>query len=187
MKKLIVILFLALSSIINAQDLSGVKILIYPGGISVQEKTDNYDKAKFYKKILKSFGAEVIMINTRENNFPLSQTAAIANQYKVDFIHSIQSKDLLQTENENYTLVIHNSFSNFDIEDAGELILDGISNSNRTNNKYLSGESDNEISGNFFLGFNSPVIISVGSKNDLLSEQNKNKNKDYLKMKFGDM
>lgn len=181
MKKLIVILLLIFSVFANAQDFSGLKILIYPGGISSQEKIDNYEKGKFYKKILKTFGAKVTLIDNREHDIPLSQLAAVINQNKIDFVHSIQSNDLITTENENYSLVIHNSFKNFDIEDAGELVLDGVSNSNRTDNKYLSGEYDNELSGNFFLGFNSPALVSIGSKSSLEIEKNNYKNKDFLK------
>lgn len=181
MKKLIVILFLTFSIFANAQDFSALKILIYPGGNSAQEKIDNYEKGKIYKKLLKAFGAKVILIDNREYDIPLSQLAAVINQNKVDFVHSIQSYDLIKTESENYSLVIHNLFKNFDVEEAAELVLDGVSNSNRTENKYLSGESDNELAGNFFLGFNSPSLISIGSKTSLEIEKNNYKNKDFLK------
>ena len=57
--------------------------------ISSNQKGNNYVKAEFYKKLLENFGAEVLLINNRENKLPLSQMAAIANQSNVDFIQSI--------------------------------------------------------------------------------------------------
>ncbi|MBU2493543.1 MAG: Ig-like domain-containing protein [Bacteroidetes bacterium] len=181
MKNLVFILLFFFYSAGLAQDLSNTKILIYPYSSSAENNIDNFIKAEFYKKILSSFGAEVILLDNRSNSIPLSQLAVFANQSKADFIHFIFSKDLPGIDDNSYSMVMHNSFENFEIENAGKLILDGIANSNRVDNKYLLDEFDKELLCDFFFGLNTPGIISVDPVSNMPNRINNSINNDYLK------
>ncbi len=111
------------TSIINAQDLSGVSICINPGHgghdsddrhiieTDYWESEGNLTKGLYLRDILENCGATIVMsrvTNFTEDDLPLSQISAIANNNNVDYFHSIHSN--AYNGSANYPLLLYRGY-----------------------------------------------------------------------------
>ena len=120
--QILILILISLSFPIAAQtpDFNGLKVMINPGhgghdsddrGMpnGFWESEGNLTKGMWLRDLLEARGCEVIMsrvLNRTEDDLPLSQIAAIANQNEVDLFLSIHSNAGNQTS--NYVLTIFN-------------------------------------------------------------------------------
>jgi N-acetylmuramoyl-L-alanine amidase len=119
-KNLILTFVFSLLNLINAQDLTGIKICLNPGhggydsndryisATGFWESEGNLTKGLYLRDILQSHGATIVMSrtkNTTADDLALSQIVAIANTNNVDYMHSIHSN--AYDAKSNYTLILY--------------------------------------------------------------------------------
>jgi N-acetylmuramoyl-L-alanine amidase len=206
---LFILLFIGMA--LNAQDLSDFSICIDPGHgghesddryiptTGFWESESNWSKAQYLRDILESLGAFVVLTRNGNdhdiNDDPsLSQRAATANQYNVDFMHSIHSNGY--NGQSNYTLLLFPGPDN-DPRINGlpgypsspiELTLSNymvtqIKTANRTTAQYVRGDWSFYGTGQPYLGvFRTlvvPGVLSEGSFHDYIPESWRLQNLDY--------
>jgi len=207
MKKIKTFIVLALLSLSNlqAQSLAGYKIFINPGhgghdsndreiplgnGVTFWESEGNLTKGLYLKTILESLGATVFMsrtTNTTADDIPVTQMAAIANSYNVDYFHAIHSN--AGGGGSNYTLILFQGHTNEptygDALTVANYLADEIFKVNRTTRKMIAGDFDFYGTGQAYLGvfkwLNMPGTLSEGSMHDYTPESWRLKNDSYLK------
>jgi N-acetylmuramoyl-L-alanine amidase len=210
MKKIILLIlgiFFGLIISLNAQSLAGYKIFINPGhgghdsddreiplapGITYWESEGNLSKGLYLRTMLESLGATVIMsrvTNTTADDIPVSQMAAIANSYNVDYFHAIHSNATGTSTKANYTLILFQGRTSVPTY-AGSLVManflvNEINKADRTISKMVAGDSDFYGTGQPYLGvfkwLNMPGTLSEGSFHDYTPETWRLKNESYLK------
>lgn len=151
LKKLLFILVLLTISV-QAQGLSGVVICIDPGhgghdpandrfieATGFWESDGNWAKANFIKPILEDMGATVVLTrdgNDDSDDLPLSQRAAIANSYNVDYFNSIHSNGWQGTD--NYTLVLFRGTDNSPVFPMAKAMAQKLAPSIKSHNRTTS-------------------------------------------------
>ena len=150
----ILFLFALLTITLSAQPLQGIKFCIDPGhgghdpandrympATGFWESEGNWAKANYLKPILEDLGAIVIITrdgNDDSDDLSLSQRAAIANAYDVDYFNSIHSNGY--DGSSNYTLVLFRGYDNSPVfpvaKTVGGFLNNKIQQHNRTTNKY---------------------------------------------------
>lgn len=196
---LFLIFFLNLS-LIFAQDLNGVKVLINPGHgghdsddrhileTDFWESEGNLSKGLYLRDILQKLGATVIMSRTQNNtsdDLPLSSIVAMANDNNVMYMHSIHSN----AAGGNYTLMLYQGTTATptypDSKVMSQLIGNEIYGAHRTTDLRLAGDFDFYGTGKPYLGvfrgLNMPGSLSEGSFHDYIPESWRLKNQAYLK------
>ncbi len=178
----------------------GVKIMVNPGhggndsndryipATGFWESEGNLTKGLHLRDLLEARGAEVVMSRTQnrtEDDLPLSQISAIANENNVDFFHSIHSN--AANANANYTLMLYEEIpgTNGTPEFALAKVMCDIMGPelhhvNYTTTTYTRGDYS-------FLGFNLGVLrnlempgtLSEGSFHDYVNESWRLQNHDY--------
>jgi len=158
MLKRIIILFVLFTISMAAQPLQGLKFCIDPGhgghdpandrfipATGFWESEGNWAKANYLKPILEDLGAVVIITrsgNDDSDDLALSQRAAIANAYNVDYFNSIHSNGYNGLS--NYTLVLFRGYDNQPVFPVSKVMGDKLQNRiyqlNRTTAKYLRGD-----------------------------------------------
>ncbi len=203
-KLFIVIALLGLSNL-QAQSLAGYKIFINPGHgghdpandreiilsstVTFWESEGNLTKGLYLKTILENLGATVIMsrtTNTTADDIQVTQMAAIANSYNVDYFHAIHSN---AGGASNYTLILFQGHTNEptygDALTVANYLADEIFKVNRTTKKMIAGDFDFYGTGQAYLGvfkwLNMPGTLSEGSMHDYTPESWRLKNDSYLK------
>lgn len=116
-----------------AQDFSDLKFCINPGHgghdsddryqpeSEYWESEGNLTKGLFLRDILENWGATVVMSRTQnrtEDDLPLSQISAIANENNVDFFHSIHSN--ANNQQVNYALILFRGYDNNPVFDESK-------------------------------------------------------------------
>ncbi len=151
MKRLSTLLLLY-SSLLIAQDFSGIKIYVNPGHGGNDPANDRYipetgfwesegnlTKGLYIRDLLIKHGAQVIM--SRVTNFEaddrsLSGIAAEANANNADFFHSIHSNATGTTTKANYTLLLFRGYDNQPVFPAAktmsQIMVQEITAANRT-------------------------------------------------------
>ncbi|MFP4548750.1 MAG: Ig-like domain-containing protein [Fidelibacterota bacterium] len=199
-----IFLLLIFSSMIFAQDMSGIKICIDPGHgghesddryipeTGFWESEGNLTKARAVKKYLEALGAEIVLTRTGNgNHYPddpsLSQRVEIANSNNADIFHSIHSNGY--NGSMNYTLML---FQGWDTDPTWDAALE-ISNimgkllktANRTTSLHIRGDFDFYGTGRPYLGvlknLQMPGQLSEGSFHDYIPESWRLQNLDYRK------
>jgi len=207
MKKIKIFIVLALLSLSNlqAQSLAGYKIFVNPGhgghdsndreiplgnGVTFWESEGNLTKGLYLKEILESLGATVFMsrtTNTTADDIHVTQMAAIANSYNVDYFHAIHSD--AGGGGVNRTLILFQGHTNEptygDALTVANYLADEIFKVNRTERKMIAGDFDFYGTGQAYLGvfkwLNMPGTLSEGSMHDYTPETWRLKNDSYLK------
>lgn len=200
----ILLLFALIAISLSAQPLQGIKFCIDPGhgghdpandryipATGFWESEGNWAKANYLKPILEDLGATVII--TRDGNddaddLLLSQRAAIANAYNVDYFNSIHSNGYDGTRNS--TLVLFRGYDNSPIfpvaKAVGNVLNNRIYSHHRTTNKSLRGDWSFYPSwGTSGLGvlrpLSMPGTLTEGSFHDYVPESWRLKGEAYLK------
>ena len=198
------ILLLALfSSLIFAQDLSGVRICIDPGhsghegddrfieATGFWESESNLTKGLELRSILQGLGADVAITRTGNNNttddLGLSERAAVANNFNADYFNSNHSNGFNGTA--NYAMVIYNGTTNsptFPLaRTMANIMAPLIHDVNHTTSDVSIG--DLTLNPTWTNGYgvlvpaNMPATISEGSFHDYIPESWRLMNLDYRK------
>ncbi|MGE5353148.1 MAG: Ig-like domain-containing protein, partial [Acidobacteriota bacterium] len=201
-KRILLFLFLCLNaSLIFAQDLNGVKVLINPGHGGLDPANDrnipetgfwesvgNLSKGLYLREILQKLGATVVMSRTTNydaDDLPLSSIVAMANNNNVQYMHSIHSN----AAGGNYTLMLYqgtNATPTYpDSKVMSQYIGNEIYNAHRTTDLRLAGDFDFYGTGKAYLGvfkgLAMPGSLSEGSFHDYIPESWRLRNEAYLK------
>ncbi|MCU7493473.1 MAG: T9SS type A sorting domain-containing protein [Ignavibacteria bacterium] len=189
------------ASLIFAQDLNGVKVLINPGHGGLDPANDrnipttgfwesvgNLSKGLYLREILQKLGATVVMSRTTNydaDDLPLSSIVAMANNNNVQYMHSIHSN----AAGGNYTLMLYqgtNSTPTYpDSKVMSQYIGNEIYSAHRTTDLRLAGDFDFYGTGRAYLGvfkgLTMPGSLSEGSFHDYIPESWRLRNEAYLK------
>jgi len=184
-----------------AQDFSGIKICVNPGhggndpandryieSTGFWESESNLTKGLHLRDLLQAHGATVVMTRTQnrdQDDLPLSQIVAIANDNNCDWMHSIHSN--AHNANTNYTLMLYQGFTNnptFPESKTLSLIMGSeIQKADRTSSWTYAGDFDFYGTGQAYLGvfkgLTMPGTLSEGSFHDYLIESARLMNLDY--------
>ncbi|MGE5429425.1 MAG: Ig-like domain-containing protein [Syntrophomonadaceae bacterium] len=204
-KVLLFIIMLLNSSLVLGQALTGVKICINPGHgghdpandrhileTDFWESEGNIAKGLYLKAMLEKLGATVIMTRTTNNDaddLPLSQIVAIANDNKVQLMHSIHSNATGTTSKSNYTLMLYQGTNLTptypDSKTMSQFLGAEINSAHRTTDFRLAGDFDFYGTGKAYLGvfkgLGMPGTLSEGSFHDYIPESWRLRNEAYLK------
>jgi len=214
MKYIVSILFLAgflTASFSQTPDFTGIRIMINPGHgghdsddrgqpNGFWESEGNLTKGLWLRDLLEARGAEVIMsrvLNRTEDDLPLSQIAAMANDNNVDLFLSIHSNAGNQTS--NYPMTIFNGKSEDPANPQAKvwarilwehLITNEATYWTYTDPKYI-GDLTLNPSWSYGYGVLYPLtvpgIISEGSFHDYRPEQDRLLNLEYRKQEAWNM
>ncbi len=202
MKKFLLFILFSAAAILNAQDLSGVKICVNPGhgghdsndrfipATGFWESEGNLAKGLNLRDLLESYGAEVVITRTENNSsddLPLSQIVAIANQNNVDYMHAVHSN--AYNAQSNYTLVLFQGGDNAPTyplaKTMSTYVSEEIQKNDRTTARYVRGDFDFYGTGQAYLGvfrgLNMPGSLSEGSFHDYVPESWRLKNNAYCR------
>ncbi|MBN2281808.1 MAG: N-acetylmuramoyl-L-alanine amidase [Candidatus Marinimicrobia bacterium] len=187
-------------TVLMGQDLTGYKFCINPGhgghdsddryiaATGFWESEGNLTKGLKLRDILEAHGAEIIMTRTQnrtQDDLPLSQIVAIANNNNVDHMHSIHSNGF--NGNLNYSLMLFQGFDDDptypEAKEMSEIMGPLIKNTNRTSSIHIRGDFDFYGTGQPYLGvfrnLSMPGQLSEGSFHDYIPESWRLQNLDY--------
>jgi len=192
-------LFFIVSTLLNAQDFTGIRIYINPGhgghdsndrhilATNFWESEGNLAKGLCLKKILDSLHATTKISRTQnrtQDDLGLSVISADANNFNADYFHSIHSNAF--QGNANYSLLLYKEVNGApvfqDAKTMSTIMVEEIYKAHRTTTKYVRGDKS-------FLGFNLGVLrgltmpgtLSEGSFHDYIPESWRLRSEGYLK------
>ena len=201
-KKLFVIIIILFSFKVSAQNFDSLRIYINPGhgghdsddrhilATDFWESEGNLSKGLYLRDFLLDMNADIRMSRTQnrtQDDLPLSQIVADANNFDADYFHSIHSN--AWNGERNYTLVLFQGFDNAptypEAKQMGEIISTQIYTAHRTSTHYNRGDFDFYGTGKPYLGVFKgllmPGTLSEGSFHDYIPESWRLKDEAYLK------
>lgn len=186
MKRLLIVLMFSAFSF--AQNFTGIKICLNPGHggydsddrfipeTGYWESVGNLDRGLALRNILQAHGATIVMtrvLNRSEDDLPLSQIVAIANQNNVDYFHSLHSNAF--NGQSNYTLLLFRGYDNNPVHPQakvmGSYMTEEIYKAHRTTNRYNRGDFDfygNTSGLGVLRNLNMPGTLSEGAFHDYI-------------------
>ncbi len=203
LKNFLLGLIVLLSIKINAQNFDSLRIYINPGHGGHNPSNDRYipetgfwesegnlSKGLYLRDILLDMNADIRMSRTQnrdQDDLPLSQIVADANNFDADYFHSIHSN--AWNGERNYTLLLFQGFDNAptypEAKQMGEIISTQIYTAHRTSTHYNRGDFDFYGTGKPYLGVFKgllmPGTLSEGSFHDYIPESWRLKDEAYLK------
>jgi len=202
-KKFITIIIVLFSLKVSAQDFDSLRIYINPGHgghntsndrfipeTGFWESDGNLSKGLYLRDILLDMNADIRMSRTQnrdQDDLPLSQIVADANNFDADYFHAIHSN--AWNGERNYTLVLFQGFDNGptypEAKQMGNIISIEIYKAHRTTTHYNRGDFDFYGTGKPYLGVFKgllmPGTLSEGSFHDYIPESWRLKDEAYLK------
>jgi N-acetylmuramoyl-L-alanine amidase len=205
MFKKTIVLFLIFTSLLVAQDFSGIRIYINPGHgghdpandrfipeTGFWESEGNLSKGLHLKSILESLNATTKISRTTNNDnddLSLSVISADANNFGADYFQSIHSNATGIATKRNTTLILFRGYDSAPVypgsKTMGNLLVDEIYKAHRTLGTSVRGDWDFYDWGTSGLGvlrgLTMPGTLSEGSFHDYIPESWRLKNNAYLK------